>query len=63
MIVIRDFYFYFEWPKDIDKNFKHEIEFIRKSNESLVENKLKNKTEQLLSRYKHGNNVHEQGKQ
>ena len=63
MIVIRDIYFYFDWPKDIDKNFKHEIEFIRKSNESLAENKLKNKTEQLLSRYKHGNNVHEQGKQ
>ena len=45
MIVIRDFYFYCDWPKDINKNFKHEIEFIRKSNESLAENKLKNKTE------------------
>ena len=28
MIVIRDpkTYFYFYWPKDIDKNLKHEIE-------------------------------------
>ena len=59
MIVIRDpktFYFYFNWPKDVDENSKHETEFIIKSNESLAENKIKNETEQLLSKYKHGNN-------
>ena len=28
-------------PKDVDKNLKHEIEFIIKSNESLAENKIK----------------------
>ena len=35
MIVIRDpkiFYFYFDWPKDVDKNLKLGIEYIIKSN-------------------------------
>ena len=44
MIVIRDsknFYFSFDWPKDVDENLKHEIEFIIKINESLAENKIK----------------------
>ena len=66
MIVIRDpktFAFNFHWPKDVDENLKHEIEFIIKSYESLTENKIKNKTEQLLSTYKHGNNIHEHEKQ
>ena len=43
MIVIRDpktFYFDFDWPKDVVKNLKHEIEFIIKSNESLAENQI-----------------------
>ena len=42
MIVIRDnktFHSDFDWPKDVDENLKHEIEFIIKSNESLAENK------------------------
>ena len=66
MIVIRDpktFYIYFDWPKEVNENLKHEIEFIIKSNESLAENKTKNETEQLLFKYKHGNNIHEQQKQ
>ena len=37
----KTFYFYFDWPKNIDENLKHEIEFIIKSNESLPENKIK----------------------
>ena len=44
MILIRDsktFYFNFDWPKDVDENLKHEIEFIIKSNKSLAENKIK----------------------
>ena len=51
MIVIRDpktFCFNFDWPKNVDQNVKHEIEFIIKINESLAENKIKNETEQLL---------------
>ena len=65
MIVRKDpkiFYFYFDWPKDVDKNLKHEIEFIIKSNESLAEKK-KNEIEQLLPICKHENNIHEHGKQ
>ena len=37
MIVIRDlktFYFNFDWPKDVDENLKHGIEFIINCNES-----------------------------
>ena len=38
IIVIRDpktFCFNFDWPKDVDENLKHGIEFIIKNNESL----------------------------
>ena len=47
----------------MDKNLKHEIEYITKRNESLAENKIKKEVEQLLSKHKHGNNIHEHGKQ
>ena len=66
MIVIKDiktFCFHFDWPKDVDENLKHEIECIIKSNESLAENKIKTKIEQLLLKYKDGNNIQEHGKQ
>ena len=66
MIVIRDpktFCFNFDWPKYVDENLKHGIEFIIKSNESLAENKIKNEIEQLLLKYKRENNIHEHGKQ
>ena len=42
MVVIREiktFYFDFDLPKDVGKSLKHEIEFIKKSNESLAEKK------------------------
>ena len=64
--MIRDpkrFYFNFDWPKHVDENLKHEIEFIIKRNESLAGNEIKNKTEQLLLKYKHGNNIHKHAKQ
>ena len=66
MIVIRDpktFYFNFDWPKYVDEYLKHEIEFIIKSNESLAESNIKIEIEQLLLKYKHGNSIHEHGKQ
>ena len=66
IVVIREpktFNFDFNWPKSDDENLKYETEFLIKSNESLAENKIKNKTEQLLSKYKHGNNIHKHGKQ
>ena len=65
MIIIRDpktFCFRFDLPKDVDENLKHEIEFFIKSNESFAENKIKNKTKELLLKYNHGNNIHEYGK-
>ena len=66
IIVIIDpktFCFAFYWSKYVDKNMKHEIEFIIKSNESLAENKMKNEIEQLLLKHKHGIKIHEHGKQ
>ena len=39
------FCFNFDWPKHVDDNLKHEIEFIVKSNKSLAENKIKNEIE------------------
>ena len=65
-IVIRDtktLGFNFDWPKNVDENLKHEIEFIIKSNESLAENKIKDKIEQLLLKYKQGNDIYEHRKQ
>ena len=62
MIVIRGpktFYFNFDCPNNVDENLKHEIEFIIKSNESIAENKIKKEIEQLLLKYKHGNNIQE----
>ena len=37
----KTFYFDFDWPKEVDENLKHEVEFTIKSNESLTENKKK----------------------
>ena len=62
MIVIKDpkmFCFKSVWPKHVDENLMHETEFIIKNNESLAEGKVKNKIEQLLLKYKHGNNIDE----
>ena len=66
MVIIRNlkiFYFNFDLPKDVDKNLKHEIEFIINRNQYLRENKIKNEIEQLLSKYKHGSNIDENRKQ
>ena len=41
----------------------HEIEFIIKSNEFLVENKIKKEVEQLLLKYNHRNDIYEHVKQ
>ena len=62
MKVPKTFYFNFDWPKYVDGNLKYKIEFIIKCNESLVENKIKNKIEQFLLKCKHGNSIHEHRK-
>ena len=55
--------FHFDLPKDVGNNLKHEIYFITKHNELFPEHKIKNEIRQLLSKYKHGSNIHEHGKQ
>ena len=41
----KTFYFYlrfiYDWPKNIDGNLKHGNELLKKSNESVAENKIK----------------------
>ena len=66
MLVKREpktFHFNFDLPKNVDKNLKHEIEFIIKRNESSAECKIKNEIEQLLVKCKHGDGIHEHRKQ
>ena len=50
---------HFDLPKDIGNNSKHEIYFIIKYNEFLAEHTIKIKISQLLSKYKHGNDIHD----
>ena len=50
MIITREpktFHFDFNIPRNVDKNLKHEIEFIIKHNESLAEYIIKNDIDQL----------------
>ena len=49
--------------EDESKNLENEINFIIKQNEVLIEQTIKNKISQFLFKYKHGNNIHEHGKQ
>ena len=50
--------------QNVNENLKREIEFIIKGNESLAEKIIKkNEIEQLLLKYKDGNNIHEHRKQ
>ena len=55
--------FHFDLPKDLDKDLKHEIDSIIKSNKLLAEQTIKNKISQLLSKYKNRNDIHEHRKQ
>ena len=57
------FYFHFYFPKDFDKNLKHQSKFFIKSNEFLAEHKMKSKIRQLFSKYKHRNYINKQRKQ
>ena len=53
----------FDLPKDSGNNLKHEIDFIKKPNEILVEHTLKKEISQLLCKYISGNDIHQHGKQ
>ena len=50
------------WKSHVDENLKLEIEFMNLS-ESLADKKMKKEIEQLLLKYKHGNNIHWHRKQ
>ena len=52
---------HFDLPKDANNNLKNEIDSIIKYNKVSVEQTTKNKIIQLLSKYKHGNDIHEHG--
>ena len=54
---------HFDLPKDGCKNFVHEIDYAIKPNGFLPEHAIKNEISQLLSKYKHGNDIHEHRKQ
>ena len=60
---LRILYFDFDFSKDVGKNLQHETESMTKSNKSLAQDKIKSHIEQLLYKYKHGNNIYEQGTQ
>ena len=48
---------YFDLPKHADINLKDEIYSVIKHNELLAEHTIKNEIRQLLSKYKHGNDM------
>ena len=41
---------------------EHETDSIIEDNELLAEHAIKNEVRQLLSKYKHGNDIHQHGK-
>ena len=55
--------FSFNLPKNVSTNFKYGIDSIIKQNEYLAYHPLKNGIRQLLSKYKHGNKIHQYRKQ
>ena len=55
--------FHFDLPKDAAINLKHEMYSIIKYNELLAEHTIKNEIRQLLSKYKHGKDIHGHGEQ
>ena len=55
--------FGFDLPKSFEEHLEHEIESIIRRNGFLAEQRIKIKTDQLLFKYKHGNDIHEHRKQ
>ena len=63
IITIESKNFHFDLSKNVDNNLKHEIDFVIKHKELLAEHSIKNEIRQLLSKYKHENDIQECGKQ
>ena len=55
--------FYFDLPKNVGKNLKHEIDSAIKNIEFLANNTIKSTISRLLLKYNHGKDIHEHGKQ
>ena len=49
----KNFHFHFSLHKDVDKNSKHEIDSIIKCNGVLAEQRINNKIDQSLFKYKY----------
>ena len=54
---------HFDLPEDAKNNLKHEIDFVLRHNNFVNEHTIKNEISQLVSKDKHGNDIHEHGKQ
>ena len=63
MIEFKIFHFHFDFSNDVDKNLKHETEFLIERSKSLAEEKIKNEIHWLITKYKQGNDMHEERKQ
>ena len=63
IIETKNVHFHFDLLNDVDKSSMDEINHIIEQNESSVKHKIKNKVDQLLYKYKHENDIHEQQKQ
>ena len=53
----------FSLTKKIDDSLKHETDSIVKCNYFLAKQKIKKEIDKLLFKYKHENDIHQQGKQ
>ena len=63
VITIESKTFPFDLTKDASINLKHEIYSIIKHKELLAEYTTKKEIRRLLSKYKHGDDIHEHGKE
>ena len=63
LIIIEPKTMRFDLATELNKKLKHEIEFIIKDNEMLLKQRIKNGISQLLSKHKHGNDIHGHRKQ
>ena len=63
VITLRPETILFDLPYDTGTNVKHKTESIIKHNKLLAEHIIQNEIRQLLSKYNHGNNIHELRKQ
>ena len=63
IIETKNVHFHFDLLDDVDKSSMDEINHIIERNESSVKHKIKNEVDQLLYKYKHENDIHEQQKQ